>query len=161
MRLRTAVFLAIGVVVAAVVATVLVAMGTTVVGGARDGLASELAKATRAIPPILTTRARQATSEARVTAEQPRLLALMATDAATIQDEAEEFRRALEAQVLYVTDPQGAVLGQIAERGATAPPLDAVMVAASARAGNPDAVWWAGAVPYEVHAQPIVQGERL
>ncbi len=161
MRLRTAVFLAIGVLVAAVVAAVLLAMGTTVVGGAREGLASELAKATLAIPPILTTRARQAASEARVTAAQPRLLALMATDAATIQDEVEEFRRALDAQVLYVTDPQGAVLGQVAERGAAPPALDAVMVAASARDGLPDAIWWAGAVPYEIHAQPIVQGERL
>jgi phosphoserine phosphatase RsbU/P len=169
MRLRTAILVTVALLVAGVVGAALLALGGTVTRGARDAVTAELDRAARAVVPVLAERARVRAVEARVTTTQPRLLALMATDAATIQDTADEFRQTLAADVLYVTDAEGRVLGQAARSGAPLPELDDLLVrrAMAGQRGAADAIWsapaagGAGPVDYEVHVERLVQGERV
>jgi len=169
MRLRTAILVTVALLVAGVVGAALLALGGTVTRGARDAVTADLDRAAAAVVPVLAERTRVRAVEARVTTTQPRLLALMATDAATIQDTADEFRQTLTADVLYVTDDEGRVLGQAARSGAPLPELDDRLVrqAMAGQGGAADAIWSAPAtgggepVDYEIHVERLVQGERV
>jgi len=168
MRLRTAILVIVALLVAGVVGAALLALGRTVAQGARDAVTADLDRAASAVAPVVGERSRVRAVEARVTATQPRLLALMATDAATIQDTADEFRQTLAADVLFVTDDEGRVLGQAARPGAPLPELDdqRVKAAMTGASGAADAIWPAQAAPgrtvdYEIHVERLVQGERV
>ena len=105
MRLRTAMPVSVLALVALIVGAVLFAIQRTVERGARDDVQRGVDQGKFAIDPIARALTDRAAVEAHVTAIQPRLLALMATDAETIQDQAEDFRTALGASSLTITDP--------------------------------------------------------
>jgi sigma-B regulation protein RsbU (phosphoserine phosphatase) len=175
MRLRTAMLLGIVALVATVVVATLFAIQRTVDRGARDALDRSLAQETASIEPIARAVRARAATEARVTASQPRLLALMATDEATVQDQTDEFRRTLDADVVVISNADGHVMGHAAAEGKTEPYLQDATMKAAFDTGAADAIWTAGskgeemahAPPpkpyfvYEIHVERLVQGEQV
>jgi len=154
MRLRSALLMSVVALVAVIVGTVLFAIQRTVDRGAREAIDRVLGRAVGSIEPVIGVRRARSAVEARVTASQPRLLALMATDAATIQDQTDEFRRTLDATFLFITDPDGKVLGSSVE-GAVAFVQDTIDLGAP-----PDALWIRNGAVAEVHVERLTQGER-
>jgi len=160
-KLRTALFLGVTLLVAGVVAAALVALSRTVAVAARDDLDRALARAADQVRPVQEAWVQRLATESRVTTTQPRLLALMSTDAITIQEDADEFRRTLDAAVLLITDPDGRVLGQAAADGRPLPAVDVGLVTAALDRGGADAVWLSGAFAYQIHVEPLVQGQAI
>jgi sigma-B regulation protein RsbU (phosphoserine phosphatase) len=157
MRLRTAMLVGVLALVALIVGVVLFAIQRTVDQGARDEVERELDHSQLAIDPIARALIDRAAVEAHVTAIQPRLLALMATDAATIQDQAEDFRTALGASSLTITDPVGKALGHAG--AATA----AFAVRGAVEDGSADAITTSpdGKTVFLTHAERLDQGEQV
>jgi len=141
--------------VALIVGSLLFAIHRTVDQGARDALDRVLGRAAASVDPVVSAMRARAATEARVTAIQPRLLALMATDAATIQDQADDFRRTLDASSLQITDPTGAVLGRAGDA------LGAIDVKRAIEDGASDTIVTSNGHAFTIHVERLVQGEQV
>lgn len=116
-------------------------VNVTVTSQAERELRRELEEAGAVVDEFRTNLFDHFLREARLLADLPKLKALLTTDAATVREPADEYRRQIDSDVLILTGPDGAVL---ADPGLGEDRLDAQARAAiaEARAGKEHTWFW-------------------
>lgn len=163
MRLRTQLSLAFALVAILGVGAALFAAERYLAHTARQTLASELSRSAEVYTTFATERAARREAEARVVAEEPRLKAAVRTveiDQETLDDVADELKRASGADLLVLTDRTGTVLADASSLN-----LNDVATRAGfkevAQKGGGVTTWEAKGALYQVPVRPLRFGTEV
>ena len=166
MKLRTGMLLGIVALVAAIVASTVVAVAFVVTGAERRKLLEDLDRNHRVFEEMLASRAAKSLSDCRVVANEPRARTVIGTqeiDRATIVGVMEELRTSLGSDLLLITDPDGFLKGDVKHPEDEGDDLSKLpVIAAAMKDGNGTAIWLSEDRPHQVSACRVqVSGETL
>jgi phosphoserine phosphatase RsbU/P len=165
MKLRTALFAAITLLIAAIVAATVFAIVTVVGRAERRNLDAELVRSREVFEELLGSRQNQLRSDCHVVANEPRLRATVATQDIThetVLGVANELRRSLGSDLFLITDGEGYLLADSLDPSAHGFDMSKQPVLASAiQKGDGGAVWITANLPYLVHACRVDFGAQV
>jgi sigma-B regulation protein RsbU (phosphoserine phosphatase) len=165
MRFRTAILSGLLLLLGGTLAAIILVSSVILNQSAKQDVADDLRRAGRLFEDLQTYRQSLLRSEARVIAEEPRLKAVAATqelDPETAFGVAFELRRALQSDLLVLTDGGGHILADTSDRSATGQDASAVQVIAAAlKEGEGGAVWSDGTQALQVHARRLSFGSSV
>jgi len=161
-RIRTAILLAISLLVAGVMVAVVVSLSNLIDRGARAQLATDLERGRQIFEELQGYRQSLFRAEIRVVAEEPRLKAVAATEDvshATVLGVAQELRRAVASELFLITDGAGRLLADVADPTASGGDLSSLpLVAEALRRGEAEGVLTDEHAAYQVQARRLTFG---
>jgi sigma-B regulation protein RsbU (phosphoserine phosphatase) len=158
MKLRTAMLLGIVALVAAIIASTLVAVAFVVDRAERRDLAADLDRSHQVFDELLRYRAAKSRSDCHVVANEPRTRNVLGTQdisRETIVGVMDELRRSLGSDLFLLTDPEGLLIGDVKDPNAAGfdmlkQPTTAPAIAAAKASGDGAAIWVTEGRPYQV-----------
>jgi sigma-B regulation protein RsbU (phosphoserine phosphatase) len=165
MRFRTALSSGLLLLLGGTLAAIILVSSVILTQSAKQDVADDLRRAGRLFEDLQTYRQSLLRSEARVVAEEPRLKAVAATqdlDPDTAFGVAFELRRALQSDLLLLTDGAGHVMADTSDRSASGQDASAIpVIATSLKEGEASAVWSDGSQALQVHARRLAFGSSV
>jgi sigma-B regulation protein RsbU (phosphoserine phosphatase) len=165
MGLRARLLLAFGLVALLGVGAATVAAERYLASRAREDLGAELHRAADVYEALEIERTGRRIAEARVIAEEPRLKAVVRTleiDRATLEDVADEIRRAAQADLFAFTDRMGQVTADASlDEGLEADLSVRPELKRAFTDGEASAVWSVGDALHQVVVRPILFGSEV
>jgi sigma-B regulation protein RsbU (phosphoserine phosphatase) len=156
MKLRTAMLLGIVALVAAIVASTVVAVAFVVDRAARRNLAADLDRSHQVFDELLRYRAAKSRSDCHVVANEPRTRNVLGTQdisRETIVGVMDELRRSLGSDLFLLTDPEGLLIGDVKDPDAAGFDMSKQPGIAQAKAsGDGATVWVSEGRAYQVSA---------
>lgn len=156
MKLRTGMLLGIVALVAAIVASTVVAVAVVVDRAERQKLREDLDRSERVFHELLGYRAAKARSDCHVVANEPRMRAVIATQdisRETIVGVIAELRTSLGSDLFLLTDPGGVLIGDAADPQAQGDDFSKrPLIAAAMQSGDGAAIWFTEGRPYQMSA---------
>jgi phosphoserine phosphatase RsbU/P len=165
MRFRTALSSGLLLLLGGTLAAIILVSSVILGQSAKEDVADDLRRAGRLFEDLQTYRQSLLRSEARVVAEEPRLKAVAATqdlDPETAFGVAFELRRALQSDLLLLTDGSGHVMADTSDRSASGQDASSIPVISTAlKDGEASAVWSDGSQALQVHARRLAFGASV
>jgi sigma-B regulation protein RsbU (phosphoserine phosphatase) len=156
MKLRTGMLLGTVALVAAIVASTVLAVAFVVDRAERRKLREDLDRSQRVFDELLGYRAAKSRSDCRVVANEPRTRNVLGTQdisRETIVGVMEELRTSLGSDLFLLTDPDGVLIGDIKDPKAEGFDLSKQpVIAAAKKSGDGAAIWVSEDRPYQVSA---------
>ena len=165
MKFRTTILVAVLVLIAGMLGATLRVVEGVLEREARAELSTDLDRSAGVLEELQRFRQEQLAIQAKVTAAEPRVKAVIATDDVnheTVLDVAQEIRESVGAQVLLMTDGEGKLLADTQDPKAFGHDLSKMpLVAEMMEKGTAGGVWTEEEKAYQVHAHRIAFGPTV
>ncbi len=165
MKLRTTILVCVLGLIAGILVPVAAIVDGMLERDARESLSKDLRRAGTVLEDLQSYRQDQLASQTAVTAEEPRVKAVVATEdiePATVLDVAIELERAMGSDIFVVTDGDGRLLADTADPEAQGHDLSQLpLVARALEQGHAAAIWTDDTRIYQMQAQRLAFGSEV